>query len=186
MSFTTKMEISSAMGTSLNLSGQPNLQMGKYQLPSVSRKQSVVTSASCGSSLLFQSWSPETNRTRMESGVERVEGRTRRSSACCACPPELGLRCTPARVGVARCRVGDSIQPNQALQQTGAARALSGVHCRSAAPAAELGRSAADSSFNRHRVGRRRRTSMDVRIVVGEREPIGLAPRRFEQLLERR
>ena len=32
--------------------------------------------------------------------------------------------------------------PNQALQQTGAASRLSGVHRRSAAPAAELGRSA--------------------------------------------
>ena len=39
--------------------------------------------------------------------------------------------------------------------------------------------------YNRHRVSRRRRTLMGVRIVVGERESIGLALRRFKQLLER-
>jgi ribosomal protein S21 len=40
-------------------------------------------------------------------------------------------------------------------------------------------------SFNRHCVGRTRRTLMVVRIVLAEREPNGLALRRFKKLLER-
>jgi ribosomal protein S21 len=39
--------------------------------------------------------------------------------------------------------------------------------------------------FNRHRVSRTRRTSMGVRIVVGEDEPIGLALRRLKKQLQR-
>ena len=51
--------------------------------------------------------------------------------------------------------------------------------------AAELDRSAAEGSFNRHPVSRTRCTAMGVRIVVGEGEPIGLALRRLKKQLER-
>jgi hypothetical protein len=40
------------------------------------------------------------------------------------------------------------------------------------------------NSFNRHRVSRTRRTSMGVRIVVRDLEPIVLALRRFKQQLK--
>src|SRR5207245_953867 len=39
--------------------------------------------------------------------------------------------------------------------------------------------------FHRHRVSRTRRTQMGVRIVLADKEPIGLALRRFKTLLER-